>query len=220
MRIARRWRWLAGIVALLAAATAHAQVGPPSLKQLTQMRGHLLLQRLMILPPPPGAQPDPQATRYTYSAPVHAQAMHEAAEVLSRSGVSVGAASRLTDSGYFTNAARKYAASIGLMHADSDVAQAVAAQMAICLQAAQDTPTTASQAAQFAQQVQARLAVQPTLAQMSSAERQALAEPVQVQTGLAFWVIQGRKRSSANNNELAYYCGQSLRALGIDLDKL
>lgn len=205
---------------LFAAAGAQAQVGPPSLKLLMQLPGHIELQKLMILPAPPGAQLNAQATAFAYSGAVHAQAMHDAAVAIARGGVSVASAARLTGSGTFTNAARQYAASLGLAQAEGDVAQAVAAQMAVCMQAAHGDAVSAQQAAQFLQLAQARLAPQPALAQMSSAERQQLAEPLNVQTGLVYRVMQGRKRSSINNDELTYYCRLSLRALGFDLDKL
>lgn len=217
----RATAWAALLLVLIAGSLpAQAQVGPQSMKYLVEMPGHVALQRLMLLPPPPGARPDEQAAAFAYDAKVHAQAMNEAAQLMSKGGASVGSISRLTGSGYFTNAARKYAAGVGLPRSQTHVAQAVAAQIAICLQAQTGNETSAERARQLLQQVQARLAPQAALASMSDADKQAMAESVNLQTGLAYWVIEGRKRSSGNNNELAYYCMQSLKRLGFDLDKL
>jgi hypothetical protein len=199
---------------------AHAQVGPQSLKYLNDMQGHLALQRLMVLPPAPGSQPDPQALQFARSNAVFSASMNEAARQMAKGGVSVGMAGRLTGSGYFTNAARKYAASLGLRSSETNLTHAVAANMAICAVAQKNTETPPAKAAQYAQVAQDRLAPHTSLAQMSAADKQAMADAVNVQTGLAFWVIEARRRNSSNNSELAYYCSQSMKRLGIDLDKL
>jgi hypothetical protein len=198
---------------------AQAQVGAQSLKHLNEMKGHLALQRLMVLPPAPGSQPAPQALQFVRSGAVFSDSMNEAARLMANGGVSVGMAGRLTGSGYFTNAARKYAASVGLKSSETNLAHAVAANLAICAVAQKNADTAPAKAAQYAQAVQDRLAPHGSLAQMSAADKQAMADAVNVQTGLVFWVIDARRRNSGNNSELAYYCGQSMKRLGVDLDK-
>jgi hypothetical protein len=210
---------LACIVYALLATTAHAQVGPQSMKYLANMQGFVALQRLMVLPAPAGAPPA-NAASFKRSAGVYSQAMNEAAQQMAKGGASVGMVSRMTGSGYFSNAARKYGASIGIARADSDVAHAVASFMAVCRQAEKNEETNATQAAQMLATVQQKLSAQPALADAGDAGRQAMADAVNVQTGLAFWNIQGRKKTASNNNELAYYCGQNLKKIGIALDKL
>ncbi len=207
------------IVCALLAPAAHAQVGPQSMKYLADMQGFVALQRLMVLPAPPGAAPA-NATGFKRSAGVYSQAMNEAAQQMAKGGASVGMVSRMTGSGYFSNAARKYGASIGLLRADGDVAHAVAAFMAVCRQAEKNEETSAEQAAQMLVTVQQKLGAQPALADAGDAGRQAMADAMNVQTGLAFWNIQGRKKTASNNNELSYYCGQNLKKIGISLDKL
>jgi hypothetical protein len=200
-------------------ATAQAQVGPQSMKYLADMQGYIALQRIMVLPAPVGAQAG-TGTAFKRSAGVYTQAMNEAAQQIAKGGASVGMVSRMTGSGYFSNAARKYGQSIGLAHADTDVSHAVAGLMAICRQAEKNEETNATQASQLLSTVQKRLSAQPSLAQAGDSGRQAMADAVNTQTGLAFWNIQGRKKTASNNKELAYYCGQGLKRLGIALDQL
>ncbi len=200
-------------------AAAQAQVGPQSMKYLADMQGFVALQRVMVLPAPPGA-PAGQGTSFKRSAPAYTHSMNEAAQQMAKGGASVGMVSRMTGSGYFSNAARRYGATLGVIHADSDVSHAVATMMAICRQAEKNEETTAAQAAQMLATVQKRLSAQPALAEAGDAGRQAMADAVNVQTGLAFWNIQARKKNSTNNNELSYYCGQNLKKIGVVLDKL
>lgn len=212
-------RFALAAASALIATTAHAQVGAQSMKYLADMQGFVALQRLMVLPAPPGA-PAANAASFKRSGGVYSHAMNEAAQQMAKGGASVGMVSRMTGSGYFSNAARKYGASLGVPRADSDVAHAVTSLMAICRQAEKNEETSTAQAAQMLATVQQKLLSQPALADAGDAGRQAMADAVNVQTGLAFWNIQGRKKTSSNNNELAYYCGQNLKKIGIALDKL
>lgn len=204
---------------VLACANSFAQVGPQSMKQLSDMQGFVALQRIMVLPAAPGAAANASSS-FKRSGSVYSHSMNDAAQQMAKGGASVGMVSRMTGSGYFTNAARKYGASIGLKHTETDVAHSVASLMAICRQAEKNEATDSAQAAQMLASVQQKLSTQAALIEAGDAGRQAMADAVNVQTGLVFWSIEGRRKTASNNRELAYYCGQSLKRIGISLEKL
>jgi hypothetical protein len=224
---------LLGLLCVLPALAA-AQVAPPSLRHLSEMPGFVMLAQLIgahAVPrdkkaQPPAAQPPADAAQqplaFARSAALHAQAMGQAAQLLAKSGVSVEMAGRLTNSGYFSNAARRYAETLQLRNVQGDLGQALAAYLAVCWSSHSNEPATPAKAAglNLLAASRLRLALAQAATAPGDAERQQMADALNTQTGMAALIIEQRKASHVSNKELAIYCVEGARKLGFELDQL
>jgi hypothetical protein len=207
----------------LGATAAHAQVAPPAMRILSDMSGFKALQASLgapLRPPAPGTATvalAPASLAFGRSAGGARNAMSEATQLLTKTGVSAEVASRLTHSGYFSNAAKRYGAGLGL-NPHGNLADALATYLAICRGSIKATPTTKAQADGLQVLAQSRLLQH--LNSKGAVDVQAAAEALNVQTGLAALVTDQRKASGANLTELSIYCTEGTRKLGFDVEQI
>ena len=198
---------------------SHAQVAPPALRNLADMSGFKALQATLgapLRPAAPGTLEAPVNLAYSRGAGGARAAMTEATNLLTKTGVSAEVAGRLTYSGYFSNAAKRYGASLGL-NTQSNLADALGAYLAICRGAIKNTETTRSQADGLQLIAKARLLQR---LQGKAVDIQAAAEALNMQTGLAALVTEQRKANNTNNTELSIYCIEGTRKLGFEVDQI
>jgi hypothetical protein len=143
-------------------------------------------------------------------------AMSEATGLLAKTGVSAEMAGRLTNTGYFSSAAKKYGASLGLVNINGDLSEALAAYLSVCYSAIKNVPVSAPQASGI--HLLARSHLLQRL-QGKAIDNQASAEALNVQTGLAVLVTEQRKAIASTNTELSIYCTEGTRKLGFDVDQ-
>lgn len=203
---------------LAAHNAAHAQVAAPAMRNLSEMSGFTSLQAAVGGPlrPRSAAAATPVNLSFGRSPGGTRAAMSEATNLLTKTGVSAEMAGRLTNSGYFSSAAKKYGVSLGLVNINGDLSDALAAYLSVCYGAIKNVPISAPQASGI--QVLARSHLLQRL-QGKAIDNQASAEALNVQTGLAVLVTEQRKAIVSANTELSIYCTEGTRKLGFDVDQ-